>query len=263
MPKRKLIEFTIPTDPELSVIDGRNGCFRIQKLYVWESHDHRHVYIDGIGRRGIVIKGGLRVTLECFKQACLNFQKETAHRDGFERYRQAAKNLHHREGEIEIDNDAVVSKGNDNGAYVQAWVWVSDEDLELEKLAAIGKIRTDCEINAEGFCETHQTVHLRERAAEMGIPAAAERCERIPDEEVDDPKTVLQAWNMRCPKCKSDESIEISANVYVRLKPDGTDIFDTHNGDHEWDNDSTAYCAACGFSGTVRDFEKGESNDVR
>ena len=76
MPKRKLIEFTIPTDPELSVIDGRNGCFRIQKLYVWESHDHHHVYIDGIGRRGIAIKGGLRVTIECFASACRQFLDE-------------------------------------------------------------------------------------------------------------------------------------------------------------------------------------------
>lgn len=36
------------------------------------------------------------------------------------------------EGEIEIDDNAKVSRGYDNGAYVQAWVWVPDEDKEDE-----------------------------------------------------------------------------------------------------------------------------------
>lgn len=32
-----------------------------------------------------------------------------------------------REGQCEIDEDAVVSRGDD-GAYVMAWLWVSDDD---------------------------------------------------------------------------------------------------------------------------------------
>lgn len=28
------------------------------------------------------------------------------------------------DGEIDVDENAVVSRGNDPGAYVQAWVWV-------------------------------------------------------------------------------------------------------------------------------------------
>lgn len=39
-------------------------------------------------------------------------------------YREAAKRLHHRDGELEIDDNARVSHGADDGAYVQAWVWV-------------------------------------------------------------------------------------------------------------------------------------------
>jgi hypothetical protein len=35
-----------------------------------------------------------------------------------------------REGDLEIDPDAIVSKGSDHGAYVMAWVWVSDTDRE-------------------------------------------------------------------------------------------------------------------------------------
>ena len=45
-------------------------------------------------------------------------------------YREAAKRFHHVEGECEIDEGAKVSKGNDEGAYVQAWVWVSDDEIE-------------------------------------------------------------------------------------------------------------------------------------
>ena len=32
-----------------------------------------------------------------------------------------------RDGEIEVDDEATVSMGGDGGAYVQAWLWVSDE----------------------------------------------------------------------------------------------------------------------------------------
>ena len=39
-----------------------------------------------------------------------------------------------REGELEFDESAVVSEGDDNGAYVQAWVWVSFEGTHLDKV---------------------------------------------------------------------------------------------------------------------------------
>lgn len=41
---------------------------------------------------------------------------------------QTAKELYQRDGETEIDDGAVVSRGEDNGAYVSAWLWVSDND---------------------------------------------------------------------------------------------------------------------------------------
>lgn len=47
-----------------------------------------------------------------------------------------AQGQYARDGEIEIDNDAEVSRADKviaNGAYVQAWVWVgSDEEGEVE-----------------------------------------------------------------------------------------------------------------------------------
>lgn len=44
-------------------------------------------------------------------------------------YRATALDMHHRDGELEVDENAIVSAGDDSGAYVQAWVWVGDEDL--------------------------------------------------------------------------------------------------------------------------------------
>lgn len=41
-----------------------------------------------------------------------------------ETIRTLASDEWHRDGEIEIDSDAVVSRSEDGGAYVAAWVWV-------------------------------------------------------------------------------------------------------------------------------------------
>jgi len=39
-------------------------------------------------------------------------------------FRKQAKSTYHEEGQIEIDSNARVSRGSDEGAYVEAWVWV-------------------------------------------------------------------------------------------------------------------------------------------
>ena len=47
-------------------------------------------------------------------------------------YRAAAIEFHYDEGAIEVDDSAPVSQaeGNpDGGAYVQAWIWIPDEDV--------------------------------------------------------------------------------------------------------------------------------------
>lgn len=46
-------------------------------------------------------------------------------------YRETASRIYERDGEVEIDDNAPLSKakGNpDKGCYVQAWVWVYDAD---------------------------------------------------------------------------------------------------------------------------------------
>lgn len=44
------------------------------------------------------------------------------------KYRDAANEQYGSDGEIEIDDNALVSRGSDEGAYVEAWVWVSSDD---------------------------------------------------------------------------------------------------------------------------------------
>jgi len=39
------------------------------------------------------------------------------------------------EGELEIDENAVISYGGDNGAYVQAWLWVDFSGTPLDEEA--------------------------------------------------------------------------------------------------------------------------------
>lgn len=37
---------------------------------------------------------------------------------------QLARQQYEQEGQVEIDDAARLSEGNDNGCYVQAWVWI-------------------------------------------------------------------------------------------------------------------------------------------
>lgn len=74
------------------------------------------------------------------------------------------------------------------------------------------------------------------------------------------------AFDMRCPECRGSDEIDIAATVWVRLCRDGTDVTETANGDHEWNNDSAASCHSCGHAGTVREFDvehQPDANDVR
>lgn len=57
-----------------------------------------------------------------------------------EEYVTAARAQYQKDGEIEVDDGAKVSRGDDPGAYVQAWVWVYDPVL-VERM--------DAELDAE------------------------------------------------------------------------------------------------------------------
>lgn len=46
-----------------------------------------------------------------------------------EAYRQAARREWGSVDGVDVDLDATVSRGDDSGAYVQAWVWINDEEI--------------------------------------------------------------------------------------------------------------------------------------
>lgn len=46
-----------------------------------------------------------------------------------EQYIEKARERYGSEGEVEIDDGAIISRGHDPGAYVQAWVWVYDDEV--------------------------------------------------------------------------------------------------------------------------------------
>lgn len=68
-------------------------------------------------------------------------------------------------------------------------------------------------------------------------------------------------FNYRCPKCGSPDEIEICAFISVRLTGDGAEIDPDELADcgphnSAWSPVNGAGCAACGFDGTVEDFER-------
>ena len=44
-----------------------------------------------------------------------------------------ARKEHQEEGQVEIDDNAQLSEGDDNGCYVQAWVWVDFTETRFEE----------------------------------------------------------------------------------------------------------------------------------
>lgn len=53
----------------------------------------------------------------------------------YQEYRTAAFKAFHSDGELEIDDNALVSISEDGGAYVMGWVWVADEPEDEEDAA--------------------------------------------------------------------------------------------------------------------------------
>ena len=43
----------------------------------------------------------------------------------------AAKDMYHVDGELEVDDNAPVSMGEDPGAYVAVWVWIPKESDDV------------------------------------------------------------------------------------------------------------------------------------
>lgn len=75
---------------------------------------------------------GVRMSLNTVRlvnNALDEARQHAEEQEALQQYRDAAERIHGDEGTCEIDDSAIVSKGDDDGAYVAAWVWVGDEDL--------------------------------------------------------------------------------------------------------------------------------------
>lgn len=65
------------------------------------------------------------------------------------------------------------------------------------------------------------------------------------------PKTVGNQFGYICPRCKKGNRLAVSFHGSCLLVPDGT----IDDGDHEWDNDSMAWCNGCLWQGKVSELE--------
>ncbi|MBX5130742.1 hypothetical protein HJB53_30090 [Rhizobium lentis] len=59
------------------------------------------------------------------------FEKTRADFDPADPYRAAAKEQAN--DELEVDDDAVVSPGDDPGAWVQAWIWIRNDEAGISE----------------------------------------------------------------------------------------------------------------------------------
>ena len=66
-----------------------------------------------------------------------------------------------------------------------------------------------------------------------------------------------KTWHeCNCPKCGSQDKIDVVAQKWVRLTPDGSDADESHDGSDEYDGTSLAMCMeeGCGHSGLLSTF---------
>ena len=86
----------------------------------WEMH-----HDDAVDTLHALISGARKLAQE--------FKKYDAEQNSpeAEAYRTGAREHHCRDGELEVDEGAVVSFGGDPGAYVASWTWVSDKEAGL------------------------------------------------------------------------------------------------------------------------------------
>ena len=76
------------------------------------------------GKPGLVLDEDLKAAISKLSEALTNFRRGRTEQE--QKYFDRAKTVWQKEGEVEIDDNAVVSVSDDDGAYVEAWVWVSD-----------------------------------------------------------------------------------------------------------------------------------------
>jgi hypothetical protein len=74
--------------------------------------------------------------------------------------------------------------------------------------------------------------------------------------------TMANRFNYRCPICGSQDHIEICAFASVRLTSYGTEGDVSNLGPDDWSSENAAGYDACGYDGTVENFEPPASEVV-
>jgi len=82
--------------------------------------------VEIMGNEDMLVLMDTRTLEQLLKQLKENVQAADKNPKISEKFRQAAKRQYEEDGQIEIDDDAIVSMSDDGGAYVQAWVYVSE-----------------------------------------------------------------------------------------------------------------------------------------
>lgn len=70
-----------------------------------------------------------------------------------------------------------------------------------------------------------------------------------------DPNTCDNDADLFCPACGRSDQLDVCATVKVRLTPNGADAELIENNSYEWHDESSCSCVACGFDGTVGEFD--------
>ena len=97
-----------------------------------------HIDMDDAGRDGLCGVSGLEIECDAVRAAdlcpkCLAAWVAANLPTDAQMVEAAKTRFIHEEGNIEVDDNAQVSRADGNpcrGAYVQAWVWVPDEDAK-------------------------------------------------------------------------------------------------------------------------------------
>ena len=63
-------------------------------------------------------------------------------------------------------------------------------------------------------------------------------------------ETVREMYDLACPKCGDDDTLQLVISTWATLSTEGTEPF----GDHEWDGAASCRCRSCKFTSDVRSF---------
>ena len=114
-------------------VDEREFATILAALRYWR----REGWISFGPEHDVATDGGKHEEMEPheIEAMCYRFENIVARDDWTARVLELAEEQHADMGQCEIDSDALISDGGDNGAYVEAWVWVdfSGTDLDRER----------------------------------------------------------------------------------------------------------------------------------